>query len=286
MRASASLLILVLVLAGCGRGTTSPPPDPAAAMHEAHAGDAPDATAAVGDVDTFRTEAREVTYATLGGRPVRGYLARPADVDFEGAPPGIVLVHEWWGLNDNIRMLARRLASEGYITLAIDLYDGQVATTPDSAMALMRRASPRQEALMSSVDQAFTHLRVVQGAPRVGIVGWCYGGAWSLETAFTHPEQVDAAVVYYGPPVTDREQLAAIDAPLLAHFGGTDESIPLADVEAMGDALMDLGKDVEIHIYPGVGHAFANSSGRNYDAEAAELAWGRTLEFFREAFSR
>jgi carboxymethylenebutenolidase len=285
MRSLLPSLLALALLAGCGRGSTAPPPDPAQAMHEAHAGDAPDATAAVAGVDTFRTEAREVTYATLGGRPVRGYLARPADVDFEGAPPGIVLFHEWWGLNDNMRLMARRLASEGYITLAADLYDGRVATTPDSAMSLMRRSNERAEALMSSVDQAFTHLRVVQGAPRIGVVGWCFGGAWSLETAFTHPEQVDAAVVYYGSPLTNRDQLAAIDAPVLGHFGAADDSIPVADVHAMEGVLNELGKDVEIHVYPGAGHGFANSSGRNYNAEAAELAWERTLEFFRDAFA-
>ena len=285
MRSSLPLLLAAVMLSGCGRGTTAPPPDPAQAMHEAHTGDAPEATGAVAGVDTFRTEAREVTYATIGGRPVRGYMARPADADFEGATPGIVLFHEWWGLNDNMRLLARRLAAEGYTTLAIDLYDGRTATTPDSAMALMRRASARQEDLMSSVDQAFTHLRVVQGAPRIGIVGWCYGGAWSLETAFTHPEQVDAAVMYYGPPVLDRDLLGALDAPLLGHFGAADESIPVADVAAMETVLEGLGKDAELHIYPGAGHGFANSSGRNYNAEAADLAWERTLEFFRDAFS-
>jgi len=285
MRKLTLLALIGLVSAGCGRQYATPA-EQADAMHAAHAGDAPDATAAVAGVDTFRTEAREVTYATIRGRPVRGYLARPSDVDFEGAPPAIVLVHEWWGLNDNIRLMARRLASEGYITLAVDLYDGHVATTPDSAMALRRIASDRQDALMSSLDQAFTHLRVVQGAPHIGIIGWCYGGGWALETALAHPERVDAVVMYYGSVVTDSDQLATLDAPLLGHFGADDESIPVAEVRAMEAALEGLGKDVDIHVYEGAGHAFANSSGRMYVPAAADLAWERTTGFFREAFSR
>jgi carboxymethylenebutenolidase len=177
-------------------------------------------------------------------------------------------------------MMARRLASEGYVTLAVDLYGGRSAATPDEARALMQESLTQGEALMSSMDQALTHLRVVQGAPRVGVVGWCFGGGWSLETALAHPRAVDAAVMYYGRVITDEGRLAALEAPLLGHFGATDSSIPVADVRTMESALDRLGKDVEVNIYEGAGHAFANPSGQAYVEMAAEMAWGRTLAFF------
>jgi carboxymethylenebutenolidase len=269
--------LALAALAGCSRGPAAP--DAAAAMHDAHAHDAPVATGAVAGVDTTRTEAREVTYATLDGRPVRGYLARPLDAGPEGALPGLVVVHEWWGLNDNVRLMTRRLAAQGYVALAVDLYDGGVAATPDEAQALMQRSTERAEPLMRTLDEAITHLRVVQGAPRVGVVGWCFGGGWALRTALALPEQVDAAVMYYGRVVTDPRTLTSLDAPLLGLFGGADASIPVADVRAMEAVLREQGNDVEVHVYDGAGHGFANPSGRGYDAAAAEDAWRRTTAF-------
>lgn len=251
-------------------------------MHEQHRHDAPAPSGAVADVDTSLTVAREVTYATLDGRPVVGYLAMPADADSTAALPGIVVFHEWWGLNDNVRMMTRRLAEGGYAALAVDLYGGRVAQTPDSARALLQAAMQRAEGLMGTVEQAIAHLRGEAGAPLVGVVGWCFGGGWALETALTLPEGVDAAVMYYGRLVTERARLAALDAPLLGHFGTADESIPLADVRAFEQSLRRLDKDVTIHVYEGAGHAFANPSGESYDAEAAQTAWARTTAFFAE----
>jgi carboxymethylenebutenolidase len=249
-------------------------------MHDAHADDSPVATEAVAGADTVRTEAREVTYATIRGRPVRGYLARPEDAGPDGALPGIILIHEWWGLNDNIRAMARRLAAEGYVTLAVDLYGGRTASNPEEARTLMQESLTQGEALMSSMDQALTHLRVVQGAPRVGVIGWCFGGGWALQTALAHPQAVDAAVMYYGRVVNDETALASLEAPLLGHFGAADSGIPVADVRAMEATLDGLGKDVEVNIYEGAGHAFANPSGEAYVESAAEMAWSRTLAFF------
>ena len=178
--------------------------------------------------------------------------------------------------------MTRRLAAQGYAALAVDLYGGRVAQTPDSAQAYLQQAMAQRDALMGTLDSAITYLSQSQGAPRVGVLGWCMGGAWSLETALAFPDRLDAAVMYYGRLVTDRARLARLDAPLLGLFGGADEGIPVADVRAFEAALRQAGKDAEVHVYDGAGHAFANPSGESYSAEAAEDAWRRTTAFLAE----
>lgn len=271
------VLPLALLLAACGGGD-----DYAADMHREHGHETPTASPAVAGVDTTRTPGHEVIYAMLDGEPVRGYYVEPRDAEAPRA--GLVLFHEWWGLNDNVRMMAHRFADEGYVVLAVDLYDGQVADTPDEAMRLLRESTGRSDALMGTVQQGIRYLNETGGAHGIGTVGWCFGGGWSLETALALPEDVDAAVMYYGEVVTDRARLAPLDAPLLGLFGAADTSIPVADVRAMETALRELDKPVEIHVYDGAGHAFANPSGERYNAAAAEAAWGETTAFLNEAF--
>jgi len=267
-------LTLALVLAACGGGD-----DYAADMQHEHGHETPTASPAVADVDTTTTRGRMVEYATFEGRPVRGFLAEPVLAETLAARPGLVIFHEWWGLNDNARLMARRFAAEGYVVLAVDLYAGQVAATPEEARAFMEQAIGRSTALMETVQQGITYLRESEYAIRIGTVGWCFGGGWSLETALALPEDVDAAVMYYGQVVTDPTQLANLDAPLLGLFGGADTSIPVADIRAMETTLRELDKPVEIHIYDGAGHGFANPSGQRYNAAAAEDAWEETTEF-------
>ena len=120
------------------------------------------------------------------------------------------------------------------------------------------------------------------GAPRVGSLGWCFGGSWAFETALLFPDELDAAVVYYGQVKTDPEELASIDVPILGHFGENDRSIPLESVETFRKALEAAGVVHEIRIYPEAGHAFANPSGTTYDAEAADEAWKLSLAFLAQ----
>jgi carboxymethylenebutenolidase len=192
----------------------------------------------------------------------------------------VIVIQEWWGLNDNIRAMARRLAGEGYAALAVDLYEGRLATTADEAKAAMQQAMARPERLLENLRQAHRWLRENAQAPRVGVVGWCFGGGWSLETALALGGEIDAAVVYYGRPVTDAKELAKLEAPLLGLYGGADQGIPLADVKLMEKQLAELGKPAEIVVYEGADHAFANPSGTRYEARAAEDAWRRTTAFF------
>ncbi|MCB1845373.1 MAG: dienelactone hydrolase family protein, partial [Halioglobus sp.] len=119
------------------------------------------------------------------------------------------------------------------------------------------------------------------GAPRIGSLGWCFGGGWSLNTALLFPDDLDAAVIYYGQVTADDERLRPLNVPLLGIFAAEDRGIPIESVQEFEAALERLRKDYEIRIFDGVGHAFANPSGSNYNAAAAEQAWQLTVEFLK-----
>lgn len=279
-----TLVLFCTLLAACARNEP-----PAArsdggyvdAMAREHAGHTPAANAAA-QKPRQAVAAEEVVYGLVDGAQVRGYLARPASARADAKLPGIVVVHEWWGLNDNIRMMARRLAGEGYRVLAVDMYHGRAAQTPEQARALTSEVNADPDRGIAHMISAAAYLRG-RGSARVGTIGWCFGGAWSLAAALDAPEQVDAAVMYYGRVVTDRARLARLDAPLLGLFGEADQGIPVAQVRQMESILKELGKeDVEVHVYPGAKHAFANPSGQAYEPNAAGDAWRRTVAFFNE----
>jgi carboxymethylenebutenolidase len=265
------------LLAGCGG---APGDDYADRMAAEHAGDRPVPAAAEGAGATGELVTGDVAYGELDGEPVTGYLARPAGETT--AAPGIIVIHEWWGLNDNIRAMTRELASHGYAALAVDLYRIEPASDPDKARELMSAAMKREAELEANLRLAYDYLAGELGAPRVGVIGWCFGGGWSLRTALMLPDEIDATVIYYGRLVTDRDRLASLKMPILGLFGGADQGIPVESVREFESVLADLDKDAEIHVYDGVGHAFANPSGTRYSPEAAEDAWARTLAFFDE----
>ena len=271
--------LALVVCAGCGRSSDE---DHLEAMAAEHRGDAPLARPAARALVTAPIDAGSVVYANLEGIDVRGFLAQPRRAADEPSPPGVLVIHEWWGLNDNIRSMARQLAAEGYAALAVDLYGGRVAEEPALARELMQAAQSRPVAIQANLRQAHAYLVDRIGAPRTGSIGWCFGGGVSLEAALLLPGELDAAVVYYGRVVTDRKRLERLDTPVLGLFGGADRGIPVESVRAFEAALRELGKTAEIHIYPGAAHAFANPSGTRYDAAAAEDAWARTLAFLKQ----
>lgn len=253
-----------------------------AATAREHQDDRPERSPAAAE-PAVEVTADPVIYTTADGRTLTGYLASPSE---PGHPlPGVLVIHEWWGLNDNVRAMTRRLAAEGYLALAVDLYGGEVAETPERARELV--GSVDAERALQNLAGARAHLSARLQATddpgdRIGVIGWCFGGSWSLHAALAMPDDIDAAVVYYGGPVTDPEELAKLRAPLLGIFGAEDESIPLAAVEELRSTLEELGREVEIHVYDGAGHAFANPSGTRYHPEAAEAAWKETVEFLAE----
>ncbi|HEV2110279.1 MAG TPA: dienelactone hydrolase family protein [Gammaproteobacteria bacterium] len=251
-----------------------------AAMAAMHASDTPAPSPAAVEKPAQPVTGAEVVYATVGGKEVRGYLSRPAAA--KGPLPGIIVVHEWWGLNDNIRRMTDRLAGEGYEALAVDLYGAPAAKTPDEAKKLMLVAMADKDAVKDNLRQAYAYLRDHEKATTLGVIGWCFGGGWALQTALLFPDKLDAVVMYYGQPVTDVKALATLRMPLLGLFGEEDMGITVADVLNFQDALKQAGVDAEIHEYPGVGHAFANPSGQSYKPAVAKDAWERTKAFFKQ----
>jgi len=248
---------------------------------EAHRHDSPVPTAAATTVPAQRIDSRLVTYISVDGQPVTGWLSWPAGKSMTGMP-ALIVIHEWWGLNDNIRQAAERLAGEGYMTLAVDLYRGQNAENPKDAMRLMNQLNDQDEAARENLVAAYDYLTNVMQADRIGVIGWCLGGRCSLQAALRLPTQLSAAVIYYGGVTDDKKQLATLQMPILGLFAGDDPVVPSETVTAFRAALVDLGKDADIHIYPEAKHAFANPSGQAYDAVAAEDAWGRTTRFLAE----
>lgn len=239
-----------------------------------HADDSPSANVDADD-DNVLTETRD--YATLDGEPISGYLARPRTGS--GPFPAVVLIHEWWGLNDNIRAIARRFADAGYVALAVDLYEGEMAERPERARSLMEQAMERTDRLERNIEQAFYYLDVMPSTNRIGSVGWCFGGGWSLRTALMFPQELDASVIYYGELETDRDRLASLEVPILGLFGSDDSVFPEDMVREFGEVLTELEKSHEIHVYEGAGHAFSNPSGENYESDTAARAWARTTAF-------
>jgi len=270
-------------LQGCGSSDEPAAPEAAsaaaavAATAAEHQHDAPAPTPAAEAPPRVPVLEQELAYGEAARSNLVGYLAMPQDA---AEPlPGIIVIHEWWGLNDNVKAMTRRLAGEGYVALAVDLYGGATAQTPEAAQALMAALLEEPDAARHNLTQAYDYLEKYALAPRIASIGWCLGGGWSLQTALLYPDQLDAMVMYYGQIVTDRQRLSALQVPMLGFFGADDESIPVRDVQGFRGTLMDLGKNVEVLIVPGVGHAFANPSGGTYNEKAANEAWVTTLAF-------
>jgi carboxymethylenebutenolidase len=221
---------------------------------------------------------RQATVTTASGGTARGVVAVPATTP----APAVLLIHEWWGLNDQIKTMAAEFAKEGYLALAVDLYGGRVGTTRNEASALVRsldHARATQELI------AWVHWlrRHKDGNGKVGTVGWCFGGGWSLNASLATP--VDATVIYYGDVKKNTEQLKSLHGPVLGHFGTLDQWINAAMVGGFEKAMAEAGKtDLTVYWYE-ANHAFANPTGSRYDAEDAQLAWSRTLAFFKKHLS-
>lgn len=203
-----------------------------------------------------------------------GYLAEPTQ---DGNYPGVIMIHEWWGLNDNIKSMARGLASHGYIVFAVDLYAGQVATTSDGARKLLLTFD--EQKAMQNIGAAEYTLKQKYNVTKIGTIGWCFGGSQSLNYALSG-NKVDATVLYYGQPVTNTTALSVIKWPVLGFYGDKDQSNSLDKIKEFKSDLDSLGIQNEIYIYPGIGHAFANPSGATYAPKETIDAWNKTVSFF------
>jgi carboxymethylenebutenolidase len=289
VRVLLSLFVLCLV-AGCGSGTSPETPDAPQSNSEADfAEEAAPATIETEAADTEDEQVnpliglleQDIPYGEGVGGNLMGFLAMPEDA---AEPlPGIIVLHEWWGLNNAVKEAARRLAREGYIVLATDFYGGRTAESVPEAQALMRELVADPDSVRDNIRQAVAYLQLYALAPRIGSIGWDMGGHWSLQTGLMMPDELDALVMFYGAVETEDAVLDALDMPLLALFGEQDASIPLRGVQDFRNVLGRLGKEAEVRIYSGADHGFFFPDSRTYSPIAADDAWNRTTALFEAA---
>jgi carboxymethylenebutenolidase len=204
----------------------------------------------------------------------------------KGPFPGILVIHEWWGLNDWVKEQASKLSDLGYVALAVDLYRGKVATTPDEAHEIMRGVPEDRAA--RDLHAAFEFLKSQSNVKkdRIASIGWCMGGGYSFDVALQEPT-LTADVINYGHLATDPESLKKINASILGIFGGQDRGIPVDDVKKFEQSMKQLGKKVEIVIYANSGHAFENPNNKTgYRADDAADAWKRTVTFLADTLGK
>ncbi len=227
-------------------------------------------------------DGKAVSYKS-GDETVQAVLYTPAG---KGPFPAIIVIHEWWGLNDWVKDQASKLADQGYEALAIDLYRGKVAATPDMAHELMRGVP--EDRARRDLRAAFDFLQSQANVrkDRIGAIGWCMGGGYSLDVALDEP-MLAADVINYGHLATDIEALKKINAPILGLFGGQDHGITPDDVHKFEASMKQLGKKIDIKIYDEAGHAFENPNNKDgYRAADAADAWKRTVNFLAETLKK
>ena len=225
-------------------------------------------------VSSFAAEGKPVSYKS-GDETINGILYTPQG---KGPFPALVVVHEWLGLDSFAKEQASKLADQGYVTLAIDLYRGKLATTPGEAHQLMRGLpGDRANRDLLAASSYLRSLKNVDPA-KVGDIGWCMGGGYALDLAIADPK-LKVAVINYGHLASDEATLKKINATILGIFGGQDKGIPPEDVKKFESQLKAFGKTAEIHIFPDAGHAFENPNDKRYRADDAAQAWKLTVDF-------
>jgi carboxymethylenebutenolidase len=233
-------------------------------------------------LSALAADGKSVSYKS-GDDNVTGMLYTPAG---KGPFPALIVIHEYWGLNDWVKEQASKFADQGYLALAVDLYRGKVADNPDLAHELMRGVP--EDRASRDLRAAFDYLAAQPNVKkdRIGSIGWCMGGGYSLRVAILEPT-LAADVINYGPLITDPAELKKINAPILGSFGGQDRGITPDDVKKFQQALTQLGKKADIKIYPDAGHAFENPNNKQgYRPDDAADAWKRTLDFLASTLKK
>ncbi len=221
-----------------------------------------------------------ITFKRPDGQECTGFYAEPSEA---GSAPGMVVIQEWWGLNEQIKGVANRLASSGYRVLVPDLYRGKLGLDAKEAEHLMSTLD-FATAAGQDIRGAVQHLKA--GSKKVGVTGFCMGGALTLLSA-VHVPEADAAVCWYGFPPLEYIDAGKIKIPLMGHFATEDAFFPISQVDVLEEKLKQANVSYQFHRYKAQ-HAFANETLSNistlparYDAAAAELAWQRTVEFLK-----
>jgi len=241
---------------------------------EDHKHDSPITTKAAMRAPESDTRSSEIIYGQTGEQQHKGYLSQPENKKVKS---GLIVIHEWWGLNEDIHLMADQLAGLGYHSLAVDLYDGKSADGVREAFQLSTGLSKNEDAALANLKEAYDYLTDELGVEKVGIIGWCLGGKWSLRGSLLLPNEIDATVIYYGSLIDDRAKLATLEMPIIG-FIGTKDRLHKQFIQFDED-LKALNKDYSVHVYEGAKHAFANASGMAYEAGAAEDSWEKTVAF-------
>ena len=231
-----------------------------------------------------RAAEENVTFKSGAADQGSGFLATPSG---KGPFPAVVVIQEWWGMNDWVKDQARALAKEGYVALAVDLYRGKATAKQEEAHQYMM-GMPDERA-MADLAGAYALLaaRIDVRKDRIGSIGWCMGGKYSLKLAVAEPK-LAAAVAYYGAPPTKDEDVAKIKAPVLGNYGADDQGPAPDQVKAFEAAMKKAGKTIDVKLYDGAGHAFANVNNPwgGYREAAAKDAWARSLAFFAKYLTK
>ncbi|MEL7310831.1 MAG: dienelactone hydrolase family protein [Pseudomonadota bacterium] len=275
-----ALLACFAVLTGCGDKETAVEPADASSERPAEpveqAQDQEDSSLR----EPLAVAGEMFAYSETEDDLIRGYFAFPETM--VEPLPAVIMIHEWWGLTDNVKAAAEQLAAQGFMVLAVDLYFGESTDDNAKAGALSRQLLENMEAGDANLAAAVTFLKEVAGAPSVAAFGWSQGAQWAVRCAQKSGEGISAVVSYYGQPDSQPEAVASLMAPVLAIHGGRDRSIPMADVRAFRDAAIALNKTVEIMVEPDAVHAFASPGDRRFNEDYANRAFDRAVGFLRE----
>jgi carboxymethylenebutenolidase len=217
---------------------------------------------------------QDITF-DVAGIPTAGYLALPSQPD----APGVIVLHAWWGLNPFFKSLCDRLASEGFVAFAPDLNGGRVAQTIDEAKQVMSELDFRRKQAVADAAVNFMRARPEVRKEPLSLIGFSMGAAWSLELAIGRPDEFRKTVLFYGAGEGD---FTTIKADILGHFSDTDEWEDISYVRSMENDLRSAGVNTTFHIYPQLPHWFFEDDRPEFNSEAAEVAWKRTLDFLRQ----
>jgi carboxymethylenebutenolidase len=233
-------------------------------------------------LSAFAATPKEVTYKS-GDETVRGVVYTP---DGKGPFPALIVIHEWWGLNDWVKEQASKLADQGYVTLAVDLYRGKVAASPEEAHEIMRGVPEDRAKRDLSAAFAFLQSQSNVKKSKIGAIGWCMGGGYALNVALQEPT-LAADVINYGHLATDPAALKNVNAPILGLFGGQDRGISPDDVHKFEQQMKSLGKKIDVTIYSDAGHAFENPNNKDgYREKDAADAWSKTVAFLDQTLKK
>jgi len=233
-------------------------------------------------LSAFAATPKDVTYKS-GDETVRGIVYTP---DGKGPFPALIVIHEWWGLNDWVKEQASKLADQGYVTLAVDLYRGKVAASPEEAHEIMRGVP--EDRAKRDLTAAFDFLQSQSNVKKtkIGAIGWCMGGGYALDVALQEPT-LAADVINYGHLATDPAALKNVNAPILGLFGGQDRGISPDDVHKFEQQMKSLGKKIDVTIYSDAGHAFENPNNKEgYREKDAADAWSKTVAFLDQTLKK